>query len=112
MCVETEHLQVKLAMVVCPEQTYEMLTSSQTQVHSNSAFRKLAGITMISSCGPETGTQNSPASAIYFNFYCKLRLICGLLMKRPRVFQLNQMARSDTDIRLQDGHGQLGPKER
>ena len=30
MCVETEHLQV------CPERAYEMFTSSQTSVHSNS----------------------------------------------------------------------------
>ena len=34
MCVKTEHLQV------CPERAYEMFTSSQTSVHSNSAFRK------------------------------------------------------------------------
>ena len=29
-CVETEHLQVKLIVVVCPERAYEMFTSSQT----------------------------------------------------------------------------------
>ena len=31
-------------------------------------------------------------------------------LKRRRVLQLNQLARSNTDMRLQDGHGQLGPK--
>ena len=35
-----------------------------------------------------------------FNFYCKFRLIWGLLIKRPGVFQLNHLARSDTDMRL------------
>ena len=74
-CVETEHLQVKLTMIVCLEQAYEMFTSSQTSVHSDSAFRKLAGTTLISSCPPEPGTQNLLASDICFNFYCKLRLI-------------------------------------
>ena len=29
-CVETEHLQVKRTMMVCPERVYEMFTSSQT----------------------------------------------------------------------------------
>ena len=112
MCVETEHLQVKLTMMVCPDRAYEMFTSSQTSVHSDSAFRKLAGATLISSCRPKPGTQNLLASAICFNFYCKLRLIWGLLIERTRVYQLNQLVRSDTDMRLQDGHGQLGPKER
>ena len=32
-CVWTEHLQVKLTMMVCPERAYEMFTSSQTSVH-------------------------------------------------------------------------------
>ena len=97
MCVETEHLQVKLTMMVCPERAYEMFTSSQMSVHSDPAFRKLAGTTLVSSCRPEPGTQNLRASAICFNFYCKLRLICGLLLKRPGLFQLNHLARSDTD---------------
>ena len=71
MCVETEHLQV------CPERAYEMFTSSQTSVHSNSTFRKheLAGRTLIYSCRPEPGTQNLLTSAICFNFYWKLRFI-------------------------------------
>ena len=55
MCVETKHLQVKLTMMVCPERACEMFTSSQTSVHSDSAFRKLAGTTLISSCRPEHG---------------------------------------------------------
>ena len=36
-CVWTEHLQVKLTMMVCPERAYEMFTSSQTWVHSDLA---------------------------------------------------------------------------
>ena len=49
---ETEHLQVKLTMMVCPEHACEMFTTSQTSVHSDSAFRKheLAGRMWISSC--------------------------------------------------------------
>ena len=39
-CVEAEHLQVTLTMMVCPERGYEMFTSSQTLVHSDSAVRK------------------------------------------------------------------------
>ena len=74
---ETEHLQVKLTMIVFPERAYEMFTTSQTSVHSDSAFRKheLAGRTLISSCRPEPGKQNLLASAICFNFYWKLRFI-------------------------------------
>ena len=74
---ETEHLQVKLTMMVCPERAYEMFTTSQTSVHSDSAFRKheLAGRTLISSCRPEPGKQNLLASAICFNFCWKLRFI-------------------------------------
>ena len=46
---ETEHLQVKLTMMVCPKRAYEMFTTSQMSVHSDSAFRKheLAGRTLI-----------------------------------------------------------------
>ena len=46
---DTEHLQVKLTMMACPEQAYEMFTTSQTAVHSDSAFRKyeLAGRTLM-----------------------------------------------------------------
>ena len=33
---ETEHLQVKLTMMVCPERAYEMFTASQMSVHSDS----------------------------------------------------------------------------
>ena len=33
---ETEHLQVKLTIMFCPERAYEVFTSSQTSVHSNS----------------------------------------------------------------------------
>ena len=49
---ETGHLQVKLTIMVCPEQASEMFTTSQMSVHSDSAFRKheLAGRTLISSC--------------------------------------------------------------
>ena len=49
---ETEHLQVKLTMMVCPERACEMFTTSQTLVHSDPAFRKheLTGRTWISSC--------------------------------------------------------------
>ena len=74
---ETEHLQVKLTMMVCPERVYEMFTTSQTSVHSDSVFRKheLAGRTLISSCRPEPGKQNLLASVICFNFYLKLRFI-------------------------------------
>ena len=75
MCVETEHLQVKLTMMVCPERAYEMFTGSQMSVQSDSAFRKLVGTTLTSSCRPEPGTQNLLALDICFNFYCKLRLI-------------------------------------
>ena len=32
---ETEHLQVKLTMMVCPEHAHEMFTTSQTSVHSD-----------------------------------------------------------------------------
>ena len=71
---DTEHLRVKLTMMVCPERAYEMFTTSQTSVHS--AFRKheLAG-SRISSCRPEPDKQNLLASAICFNFYWKLRFI-------------------------------------
>ena len=74
---ETEHLQVKLTMMVCPERAYEVFTTSQTSVHSDSAFRKheLAGRTVTSSCRPEPGKHNLLASAICFNFYWKLRFI-------------------------------------
>ena len=74
---ETEHLQVKLTMMVCPERAYEMFTTSQTSVHSDSAFKKheLAGRTLISSCHLEPDKQNLLASAICFNFYWKLRFI-------------------------------------
>ena len=61
-------------MMVCPERAYEMFTTSQTSVHSDSAFRKheLAGRMLISSCCPEPGKQNLLASGICFNFYWKL----------------------------------------
>ena len=74
---ETEHLQVKLTMMVCPERAYEMFTTSQTSVHSDSPFKEheLAGRMLISSCRPEPGKQNLLASAICFNFYWKLRFI-------------------------------------
>ena len=76
---ETEHLQIKLTMMVCPERAYEMFTTSQTSVHSDSAFRirkhELAGRTLISSCRPEPGKQNLLGSAICFNVYWKLRFI-------------------------------------
>ena len=76
---ETEHLQVKLTLMVCPERAYEMFTTSHTsvKVYPDSTFRKheLAGRTLISSCRPEPGKQNLLASAICFNFYWKLRFI-------------------------------------
>ena len=37
---ETEHLQVKLTMMVCPERTYELFTTSQTSVHSDSCIQQ------------------------------------------------------------------------
>ena len=76
---ETEHLQVKLITMVCPER--EMFTTSQTSVHSDSAFRKheLSGGTWISSCrvvlNLANRNENLLASAICFNFYWKLRFI-------------------------------------
>ena len=39
-CVETDYLQVRLTRMVCPERMYKMFTSSQTLVHSDSAFKK------------------------------------------------------------------------
>ena len=74
---ETEHLQVKLTMMVCPERAYEMFTTLQTSVYSDSAFRKheLAGRTLTTSCRREPDKQNLLASAICFNFYWKLRFI-------------------------------------
>ena len=46
---ETEHFQVELTMMVCPERASEMFTTSQTSVHSDSTFRKHepAGRTLI-----------------------------------------------------------------
>ena len=104
MCVETEHLQV------CPERAYEMFTSSQT-VHSNSAFRK-----------HEPASRKNIdilnlAHKIYLHPPSVLTSIGSLdlyddyvLKDLARVFQLNQLARPSKDMRLQDGHGQLGPK--
>ena len=59
-CVETEHLQVRLTMMVSPEQTYEMFTSSQMLVHSDSGSRNNTALSLISSCRSELGTQNLP----------------------------------------------------
>ena len=80
---ETEHLQVKLTMMVCPEQAYEMFTTSQTLVHSDSAFRKheLAGRTLISSCRPEPGKQNLLASAICLTSIGSLDLYGDYVLK-------------------------------
>ena len=80
---ETEHLQVKLTMMVCPVRISNVynFTDSRRRVHSDSAFRKheLAGRMLIScgisSCRPEPGKQSLLASAICFNFYWKLRFI-------------------------------------
>ena len=38
--VWTEHLKVKLTMIVYPERAYKMFTSSQTSGHFDLAFRK------------------------------------------------------------------------
>ena len=110
---EAEHLQVKLTMMVCPERI-ECLQLHRRRVHSDSAFRKheLAGRMLIScgisSCRPEPGKQSLLASTICFNFYWKLRFIWGLRIILKTVFQLNQLARFNTDIRLEDRQSQLG----
>ena len=74
---ETEHLQVKLTMIVCPERAYEMFTTSQMSVHSDSGSMSWQEEHwyVISSCRPEPGKQNLLVSAICFNFYWKLRFI-------------------------------------
>ena len=104
MCVETEHLQV------CPERAYEMFSSSQTSVHSNSAFRKheLASRKNIDILNLAHRIYLHPPSVL--TSIGSLDLYEDYVLKDlARVFQLNQLARSNKDMRLQDGHGQLGP---
>ena len=87
---ETEHLQVKLTMMVCPERISNVY-NFRRRVHSDSAFRKheLAGRMLLSSCRPEPGKQSLLASAICFNFYWKLRFIWGLRIKRRYLNWIN-----------------------
>ena len=103
---ETEHLQV------CPERAYEMFTSSQRSVHSNSAFRKhelaaswknidILNLAHTIYLHPPSVLTSIGSSDLY-EYY--------LLKDLARVFQLNQLARSNKDMILQDGHGQLGPQ--
>ena len=103
--METEHLQV------CPERAYEMFTSSQTSVHSNLAFRKheLASRKNIDILNLAHRIYLHPPSVL--TSIGSLDLYVDYILKDlARVFQLNQLARSNKDMRLQDGHGQLGPK--
>ena len=102
---ETEHLQV------CPERAYEMFTSSQRSVHSNSGSMslQLAGKTLISCLNLAHRIYLHPPSVL--TSIERLDLYEDYLLKDlARVFQLNQLARSNKDMILQDGHGQLGPK--
>ena len=91
---ETEHLQVKLTMMVCPERACEMFTTSQTSVHSDPAFRKheLAGRTWISSCRVVLNLANR----IYLHQPSVLTSIGSLDLYEDyvlkTVFQLNQLA--------------------
>ena len=103
---ETEHLQV------CPERAYEIFTSSQRSVHSNSAFRKHE----LAASWKNVDILNL-AHRIYLHPPSVLTSIGSLdlyedylLKDLARVFQLNQLARSNKDLILQDGQGQPGPK--
>ena len=60
-CVETEHLQVRLTLMVCPERACAiMFPSSQTLVHSDSGSRDNIALPLISSCRSKLSTQNLP----------------------------------------------------
>ena len=91
---ETEHLQVKLTMMVCPERACEMFRTSQTSVHSDPAFRKheIAGRTWISSCRVVLNLANR----IYLHQPSVVTSIGSLDLYEDyvlkTVFQLNQLA--------------------
>ena len=89
-----------------------MFTSSQRSVHSNSAFRKHE----LSASWENIHILNL-AHRVYLHPPSVLTSIGSLdlyedylLKDLARVFQLDQLARSNEDIILQDGHGQLGTK--
>ena len=89
-----------------------MFTSSQRSVHSNSAFRKHE----LAASWKNIDILNL-AHRIYLHPPSVLTSIGSLdlyedylLKDLARVFQLNQLARSNKDIILQVGHGQLGPE--
>ena len=77
---ETEHLQVKLTMMVCPERMSNVYNFSSFWFSIQEGWassRKNVDI----HCRPEPGKQSLLASAICFNFYWKLRFIWGLRIK-------------------------------
>ena len=87
-----------------------MFTSSQTSVHSNSAFRKheLASRRNIDILNLAHRIYLHPPSVLTSTGSLDLYEDYGLCI--ARVFELNQLARPNKDMRPQDGHGQLGPK--
>ena len=81
-------------------------------VHSNSAFRKHE----LAASWKNIDILNL-AHRIYLHLPSVLTSIGSLdlyedylLKDRAKVFQLNQLARSNKDMILQVGHGQLGPE--
>ena len=87
-----------------------MFTSSQRSVHSNSAFRKHE----LAASWKNIDILNLAhriylrSSAICLTSIGKLDLCEDYLLKDlAKVFQLNQLARSNKDMILQVGHGQL-----
>ena len=89
-----------------------MFTSSQRSVHSNSAFRKhelAASWKNIDILNLAHRIYMHPPSVL--TSIGSLDLYEDYLVKDlPRVFQLNQLAKSNKDLILQDGQGQPGPK--
>ena len=91
-----------------------MFTSSQKSVHSDSAFKKHE----LAASWKNIDILNlGLAHRIYLHPPSVLTSIGSLdlyedylLKDLARVFQLNQLARPNKDMILQDGHGQLGPK--
>ena len=66
---ETEHLQVKLTMMVCPERisnVYNFTDVGFILIQHSGRKHELAGRMLISSCRPEAGKQSLLASAIFF----------------------------------------------
>ena len=111
---ETEDLQVKLTMMVCPERISNVYNF--TDVVSFWFSIQEAWASMKNGCWYPVVVLNLAksihASAICFNFYWKLRFIWGLRITYKTVFQLNQLGRFNTDIRLEDRQSQLGSNER